>query len=119
MGDAADGMEAIRKAQALDPDLILLDIGLPKINGIEAANRIREVVPGARILFLTGINDQDIAQAALRAGAQGYVLKTDAATELLAAMAGVLGGNDFVSSGIASDKCTTRIPHKADSVRRH
>jgi DNA-binding NarL/FixJ family response regulator len=105
VGDAADGMEAIQKAQALHPDLILLDIGLPKINGIEAASRIREVAPGARILFLTGINDQDVVQAALSTGAQGYVLKIDAPTELLAAMAGVLRGDEFVSSGMKSDRC--------------
>lgn len=104
VGDAADGIEAVQKAQALNPDLILLDIGLPKINGIEAVSRIREVAPRARILFLTGINDQDVAKAALRTGAQGYVLKIDAPSELLAAMTGVLGGDEFVSSGLKSEK---------------
>lgn len=100
VGEATDGLEAIEKAQALRPDLILLDLGLPKLNGIEAAKRMREVVPGTKILFLTAFGDKDLVKAALDSGAQGYVLKIDAHCQLLAAVAGVLGGDDFVSSGI-------------------
>ena len=100
VGEAADGREAVQKAETLKPDLIVLDIGLPTLNGIEAAKRIRVVVPGTRILFLTAINDKDMVRAALSTGAQGFVLKTDAGTELLPAVAAVLGGDDFVSSGI-------------------
>jgi DNA-binding NarL/FixJ family response regulator len=98
--EIADGLEAVQKAKELQPDLILLDIGLPNLNGLEAANRIRQVAPGAKILFLTNNMDKDIVRAALGTGAQGYVLKTDAGSELLPAVAGVLGGDDFVSSGI-------------------
>ena len=96
----ADGLEAVQRAKELQPDLILLDIGLPNLNGLEAANRIRQLAPDARILFLTLNSDQDVVRAALNTGAQGYVLKTDAGRELLPAVAGVLGGDDFVSSGI-------------------
>ena len=64
------------------------------------ANRIRQVAPSAKILFLTQNGDEDMVRAALRTGAQGYILKTDAGRELLTAMAGVLGGDDYVSSGI-------------------
>ena len=100
VAEAADGLEAVQKAQELQPDLILLDIGLPNLDGLEAAKRIRQVDPGAKILFLTQNGDKKIVQAALRTGAHGYVLKTDAGSELLPAVAGVLGGDDFVSSGI-------------------
>jgi DNA-binding NarL/FixJ family response regulator len=90
----------VRKALELTPDLILLDIGLPNLNGIEAAKRIRQAATGSRIIFLTQNSNKDVVRAALGTLAQGYVLKTDAGSELLTAMAGVLGGDDYVSSGI-------------------
>src|SRR4249919_381371 len=85
VAEVADGWEAVQKAQELNPDLILLDIGLPNLNGLEAANRIRRVAPDAKIIFLTQNSDRDVIRAALSAGAQGYVLKNDAETELLTA----------------------------------
>jgi len=103
VAEIADGLEAVQKAQELEPDLILLDIGLPNLNGIEAAKRIRQVAPGAKIIFVTQNSDKDVARAALSTGAQGYVLKIDAGSELFTAMAGVLVGDDFVSSGIKGD----------------
>jgi DNA-binding NarL/FixJ family response regulator len=90
-------LEAVQKAQELKPDLILLDIGLPNLNGIEAAKRIRQAASGLRIIFLTQNSDKDVVRAALNTGAQRYVLKVDAGSELLTAVAGVLGGDDFVS----------------------
>lgn len=78
VAEIADGLEAVQKAKELQPDLILLDIGLPNINGLEVASRIRQVASGAKILFLTNNMDKDIVRAALGTGAQGYVLKTDA-----------------------------------------
>jgi two-component system nitrate/nitrite response regulator NarL len=100
VAETGNGLEAVQKAQELKPDLILLDIGLPTLNGIEAAKRIRQVAQDSRIIFLTQNGDKDVVRAALSTGAQGYILKLDAANELLTAVAGVLGGNDFVSSGI-------------------
>jgi DNA-binding NarL/FixJ family response regulator len=100
VSDLADGLEAVQKAKELKPDLILLDVGLPSLNGIEAAKRIRQVAPDAKIIFLTYNRDRDVIRAALSAGAQGYVLKTDAECELFTAVEAVLGGDDFVSSGI-------------------
>jgi DNA-binding NarL/FixJ family response regulator len=100
VAEAADGLEAVQKAQKLNPDLILLDIGLPILNGIEAAIRILQAAPDTRILFLTESSNKDVVRAALKTGARGYVLKTDAGNELLTAMARILGGDDFVSSGI-------------------
>ena len=103
VAEAADGLEAVQKAQELNPDLILLDIGLPNLDGLEAAKRIRQAAPDARIIFVTQNRDKDLVRAALSTGAQGYILKTDAGSELLPAVAGVLDGDDFVSSGIQWD----------------
>jgi DNA-binding NarL/FixJ family response regulator len=103
IAEAADGLDAVQKAQELQPDLILLDIELPNLNGLEAANRIRQFAPDAKIIFVTQNSDRDVVRAALSAGAHAYVQKTDAGSELFTAMAGVLGGDDFVSSGIKDD----------------
>jgi DNA-binding NarL/FixJ family response regulator len=101
IGEVADGQEAVRQAQELQPDLILLDIGLPTINGIEAARRIREVSPASKILFVTETRSPEIAEEALNTGAGGYVLKSDAARDLLPAIKAVLQGKRFVSAGLA------------------
>ena len=71
VGEASDGLEAVQKAEELQPDLILLDIGLPTLNGIEAAHRISRLVPGAKILFVSQENDTDLIAAALSNGAKG------------------------------------------------
>jgi two-component system, NarL family, response regulator NreC len=97
IAEAADGLEAVQTAAELKPDLILLDIGLPGIDGLEAANRICQLAPGTKIIFVTQNTDKDMVQAAFSNGAQGYVVKTDAASELLAAVAAVLGGDHFLS----------------------
>jgi len=99
--EVSDGLEAVQKAGELQPDLILLDIGLPTVNGIEVARRIRKVAPQSRILFLTQESSADVVQEALSLGAAGYVLKVRAGSELLAAVEAVLQGKQFVSSGLA------------------
>ena len=103
VAEVGDGLEAVQKAKELKPRLVLLDIGLPNLNGLESANRIRQVAPDTAIIFLTQNRDKDVVPAALGTGARGYVLKTDAGRELLTAVAGILCGDDFVSSGIAGD----------------
>jgi len=100
VGEVADGLAAVQKASELKPDLILLDIGLPKLDGIEAAKQIRQVLPGAKILFLTLNRDPDVVQVALDTGAKGYVLKADAGSELYPAIEAVLQGKRYVSSGV-------------------
>ncbi len=100
IGEASDGLEAVEKAQALKPDLILLDIGLPRLNGIEAAHRISRLIPNTAILFVSQICDVDVVQEALSNGAKGYVWKQDAGEDLLPAVDAALGGVHFVSSGI-------------------
>jgi DNA-binding NarL/FixJ family response regulator len=94
--EASDGAEAIELAQTLQPDLILLDIGLPKLNGIEVARRIRELAPHARILFVSQEFSVDVVQAAFSAGASGYVVKMDVERELQTAVNAVLRGERFV-----------------------
>jgi DNA-binding NarL/FixJ family response regulator len=99
--EVSDGLEAVHKAVELKPDLILLDIGLPTLNGIEAARQIRKLVPEAKIIFLSQEASADVVQEVLGLGARGYVVKPSAASELLAAVEAVLQGELFVSSGAA------------------
>jgi len=100
VGEATDGKEAVQKAEELQSDLILLDIGLPTLNGIEAAQRIRQVAPESKIIFVSQESSADVVQKALNSGAQGYVVKTKAASDLLAAAEAVLDGKQFLSSGL-------------------
>lgn len=101
VGEAADGEEAIQKCQQLQPDLILLDISLPTLNGIEAARRIAQVAPNSKILFVSENRSPDIAEEALSTGAAGFVIKSDAARELLPAISAVLDGKRFISASLA------------------
>jgi DNA-binding NarL/FixJ family response regulator len=101
--EVADGLEAVQKAQELQPDLILLDIGLPTLNGIEAARQIRRLAPESKIIFLTQEPSADVVHEALRLGAAGYVLKIRAGSELLAGVEAVLQGKQFVSSGLGDN----------------
>jgi DNA-binding NarL/FixJ family response regulator len=97
MCEVSDGLEAVQKAEELQPHLITLDIGLPGLNGIEAAQRIRMRSPKSKILFVSQESSIDIVQHALSLGALGYVVKVHAASELLAAVEAVLRGEQFVS----------------------
>jgi DNA-binding NarL/FixJ family response regulator len=98
IGEVSDGLEAVQKAVELKPDLILLDIGLPSLNGIEVARQVRKLAPESRIIFLTQESSADIVQEALRLGARGYIFKGKAGNDVLPAMKAVLLGNTFVSS---------------------
>lgn len=98
-----DGLQAVQKAAELYPDLILLDIGLPGLNGIEAARRIRKLAPNSKIIFLTEDSAEDIAEEAFRIGAAGYVVKSDAARELIVAMQAVVSGQRFVSARLRGE----------------
>jgi DNA-binding NarL/FixJ family response regulator len=102
VGEAADGFEAVQKAEELQPDLILLDIGMPTLNGIEAAHRIARLVPAAKFLFISQENDMDVVAAALSEGTRGYLHKQTATSELPSAVEAVLRGDRFVSKGLIS-----------------
>ena len=101
IGEVADGLEAVRKAELLEPDLVLLDIGLPTLNGIEAARQIRKLVPASKIIFVSQESSCEVVEEALNLGAWGYVLKERTANELLPAVKAVLEGRQFVSVGLA------------------
>ena len=99
--EVADGLEAVQKAEELQPDLIILDIGLPSLNGMDAARRICKLSPKSKILFMSQESSADVVQEALVLGALGYVVKAHAGRELPAAVEAVLQGRQFVSSGLS------------------
>jgi DNA-binding NarL/FixJ family response regulator len=99
--EVSDGLEAVYKAEELRPDLILLDIGIPTLNGIEAARRIRDRSPNSKILFLSEENSPEVAEAALEAGGAGYVVKSDAGRELLPAVKALSKGRRYVGARLA------------------
>jgi DNA-binding NarL/FixJ family response regulator len=96
--EVSDGLEVVLKAEELKPDLIVLDIGLPTLNGIEAVRRIRKLVVESKIVFLSMDNSLDVVQGALRAGAQGYVYKARAHRELLPATDACPQSEQFVTN---------------------
>jgi DNA-binding NarL/FixJ family response regulator len=120
VGEAVDGLEAVQKAETLNPDLTVLDIGLPTLNGIQVARRIRAHTPDAKILFVSGHRSHDIAEAALGTGAGGYVLKADAGLELRPAIEAIMKGQRYVSAAFA-DSTFARVTGEpiAKAPRRH
>jgi DNA-binding NarL/FixJ family response regulator len=100
--EAADGEEAVAKAEELRPAMILLDISLPGISGIQAARQIRGVSPASQIIFLSQHDSVQIAKDAMSVGAQGYVVKSDAGRDLLSAIKAVQSGETFVSRTLIS-----------------
>jgi DNA-binding NarL/FixJ family response regulator len=136
---ASDGLEAVQKAEELKPDLILLDVGLPTLSGIEAARRIRKLSPESKILFVSQEPSPDVVREALGLGARGYVVKTDAGSELLEGVNALLRGDQFVNRRFsghdfvgASDlhvpalsrtqvhtSAALTLPQIAESPRRH
>ncbi len=136
IGEASDGLEGVRKTEELKPDLIVLDIGLPSLNGIEVARQIRKLSPIAKILFLSQESSADVVQEALGTGAHGYVVKTDAGTELLEAVSAVLRGEQFVgrrfsahsfigapdavaSQGFQTESAVAPLQRSTEIARRH
>jgi DNA-binding NarL/FixJ family response regulator len=101
IGEASDGLEAIRKIEQLQPDLVLLDVALPSLNGIEVARRVRRVSPASRILFVSQNHSVEWATEALNTGASGYVVKSDAAKDLFRGIQAVLEGKRFISASLA------------------
>jgi DNA-binding NarL/FixJ family response regulator len=98
IGEVCNGLDAVHTAQELQPNLVLLDIGLPGLNGIEVARRICKLAPSAKIVFLSQESSIDIVREALSFGAMGYILKANAARDLLAALEAVVRGGQFITS---------------------
>lgn len=118
IGEVSDGLQAVQKAQELQPDLILLDIGLPKLNGIEAAQRIQQISPKSKILFLSQESSRDVVQGALSTGASGYVVKSDASRELLPAINAILRGEKFVGIRFRDLDLAGALDARAADARR-
>jgi DNA-binding NarL/FixJ family response regulator len=110
--EVEDGPEAVQKAGALQPEVVLLDIGLPRLSGIEAARQIRNLSPKSKILFVSQESSADIVQAALETGAKGYVVKADAGRELIPALDAVLQGQTYVSKSL-SGHGLTNVPDRS------
>jgi DNA-binding NarL/FixJ family response regulator len=137
VGEASDGLEAVQKAEELQPDLIVLDIGLPTLNGIEVARRIRKLCPERKILFMSQESSADVAHEAFRLGAVGYVVKSHAGSELFVALEEVCQGRQFVSRGLSGHSWVSAadaqapghllpqevlpalVPEKTQTVRSH
>jgi DNA-binding NarL/FixJ family response regulator len=100
-GEASNGRDAVELAAALKPDLVVLDLTMPELNGLEAARKIISVSPAARVLILTAHESEQLVREVLSAGAQGYVLKSDAGRILIAALQSLLDGRSFFTSHVA------------------
>ena len=97
VGMALDGLEAIQKAEELQPNIILLDISLPMLNGIDAAEQIKKVAPKSAIIFVSESSEPDVVREALNAGGRGYILKSKVVQDLRAAIEAALIGERFIS----------------------
>jgi DNA-binding NarL/FixJ family response regulator len=111
---ASDGPEAVRKAVELRPDVIVMDVDLPTLNGTQAARYIRRMIPESKIVFLSSLSAPEVVGSALRAGGRGYVLKADAQEALLRGMQAVLLGGHFLSTSLSD---TDRRRHMANATR--
>jgi DNA-binding NarL/FixJ family response regulator len=101
VGEAADGREAIAQARAASPEVVLMDVSMPVLNGVEATRQILRILPETRVLALTSYGDEDSVTQMSQAGAMGYVTKQTAANDLLRAIREVRRGNAFYSPAIA------------------
>ena len=99
--EASDGLEAVRGAEDLQPDLVFLDTSLPRLSGTAAARRIRTLSPQSKIIFVSQESDPDVVQEAFNLGATGYVAKTHIGTDLLAAVDAAAEGRQFVSAALS------------------
>ena len=116
-GEGADGLEAVEKVVEFQPDLLLLDVGLPQLNGIEVARRTAELSPRTKILVISQETSADIAQEAFNAGVSGYIVKTDVGRELWEALNAIFRGEQFAGERFAGhDFKRTSRPTNTRSV---
>jgi DNA-binding NarL/FixJ family response regulator len=101
---ATDGEEGARLAEELEPDLVILDVGLPKLNGLQVAERVGKSAPGSIILFVSQESSEEVIEEAFRVGAAGYVLKIDMETDLTVAIAKVVRGEKYLSRSLAGSE---------------
>ena len=119
MAEASDGHDAIKQARALRPDVAVLDVSMPRLNGLDAAREIAKASPGVRTILLTVHTEDAYVMAALRAGIKGYVLKNQASADLLRAIREVSLGRTYLSPGISQavvDACLSKTELPADPL---
>jgi DNA-binding NarL/FixJ family response regulator len=102
-GEAENGKEAIRMSRELEPEIIIMDVSMPELNGIEATRAIHKAQPGVKVILLTLHESAELLRSAFRAGARGYLLKTDAEQELVKALSVVIGDGSYISPKVDSD----------------
>ena len=117
VGTVADGRALLETAPQLKPDVIVLDIGMPLMNGLEAGLRLRELMPSVKLIFLTMNEDPELAMEAMRAGGSGYLLKSSAGSELIRAIQLALKGKSYVTPRIASGMQKSFINNPAPKTR--
>lgn len=114
VSEASDGFQAVEKSKDLQPDVVVLDISMPGMSGLDAAPRIRRVAPAAEILFVSQHDTRSMVREALSTGARGYVLKSDAGKDLVNAVLAVSQGKEFLSHRLAHAQQVRPLPHQAD-----
>jgi DNA-binding NarL/FixJ family response regulator len=114
VGEAADGRDAVRLAADLQPDVAVMDVSMPHLNGVEATAQMSERVPGTKVLMLSMYSDDALVGRALRAGAKGYLLKDSADTELVRAVTAVAAGGSFFSPPIVNHLLSEYVNRAAD-----
>jgi two-component system response regulator NreC len=117
VGEAEHGRKAVELTRELQPELVLMDIGMPELNGIEAARQIRASMPDTRVIMLSMYQDQQYVFESLKAGANGYVLKAAAFQELLSAIDAVMSGRSYISPAL-SDNIMTDYVRRAQGDQR-
>jgi len=109
VGTATDGRQMLAEVKKLKPDVVVLDINMPNLNGFDAGERLKKMCPDIKLLFLTVNEDPDLVTEAFRIGANGYLLKNSASSELFQAIDEVLAGHNYVTPGIARDMISSFI----------
>jgi DNA-binding NarL/FixJ family response regulator len=111
VGEFGDGRELLNSAPALNPHVIVLDIGMPTMNGLTAGQRLKQLMPSVKLIYLTMNRDQDMAAEAFRLGASGYLLKSSAGTELVCAIRTVVRGGTYITPSMTEDVIGSSINH--------
>ena len=111
VGEFGDGRELLNSAPALNPHVIVLDIGMPTMNGLTAGQRLKQLMPSVKLIYLTMNQDQDMAAEAFRLGASGYLLKSSAGTELVSAIRTVVRGGTYITPRMTEDVIGSSINH--------